>query len=331
MVVLVTGGGGFLGGAIVQRCLQRGYQVRSLARGAYPQLAAQGVEVLRGDVADPEVTGRAVQGCDAVFHVAAKAGAWGDYSDYEQANVKGTQAVIDACRQHGVPRLVHTSSPSVVISGQDIEGGDESMPFPAEFHSHYSATKAIAEKLVLAADSPSLSTVALRPHLIWGPGDNQVIPRVVDRARKGRLALVDGGRKKIDCTYIDNAAEAHMMAFDRLAPGAACAGKAYFITNGEPVVLREMINDVLRIAGLPPCEREVSLGAARFIGGICELAWKILPLEGEPPLTRWLADELGTAHWFRIDRARQDFGFVPQVSMAEGMRRLEKAWQEGRA
>ena len=210
MKALVTGGGGFLGKAIVLKLLERGDEVCSFSRGDYPELRKLGVDVVRGDISDAESVGAAVDGTEVVFHVAAKPGIWGPYEEYHRTNVEGTENIITACRNHGVKRLVYTSSPSVVHSGGDVEGIDESTQYADHFETHYPKTKAIAEQMVLKADSKELATVALRPHLIWGPGDNNLVPRLIERGRSGRLRRVGKKQHLVDSTYIDNAAEAHL-------------------------------------------------------------------------------------------------------------------------
>jgi nucleoside-diphosphate-sugar epimerase len=322
MNALVTGGGGFLGGAIVRRLVARGDCVASLARGHYPELDALGVVQHRGDVADADAVRNAVAGCEVVFHVAAKAGIWGRYDEYHRANVVGTRHVLDACRRHGVRRLVHTSSPSVVFNGRDMEGVNESVPYPRHFEAHYPRTKAEAEKLVLAANGPDLATVALRPHLIWGPGDNHLIPRLIERARTGRLWRIGASSKKIDTIYIDNAADAHLRAAERLAVGSPVAGKAYFLSQGEPVPTWEFVNRVLQAAGVPPVTRGVPLWVAYTAGALLEAWYGLLRMRSEPPMTRFLARELATSHWFDISAARRDLGYEPKVSIDEGLRRL---------
>ncbi|MDP6935477.1 MAG: NAD-dependent epimerase/dehydratase family protein, partial [Myxococcota bacterium] len=234
MTVLVTGAGGFLGGAVARQLVERGETVRSFSRGEYPALAAMGIDVRRGDLADSDAVLAAADGCDAVIHVAARPGIWGKWDDYHRPNVLGTDNVIAACRTHGIGRLVFTSSPSVVVATEHTEAGDESLPYPSRYPAHYPATKALAEQAVLAANDATLSTVALRPHLVWGPGDNHLLPRMVTRSRAGKLALLGSGDNMVDTTWIEDAARAHLLALDRLEPGAACAGRAYFITQGEP-------------------------------------------------------------------------------------------------
>lgn len=318
--ILVTGGGGFLGGAIVDRLLARGFTVRSFARGDYPALEAKGVETVRGDLADREAVRAAAAGCAGVFHVGAKAGVWGRYDDFYRANTLGTENVIDACRLHGIPKLVYTSTPSVVHAGGDLEGIDESMPYPSHYETHYPATKALAEQAVRAAHGDELSTVTLRPHLIWGPGDNHLIPRIVARAKAGRLRLVGHAPGAlVDSTWIDDAADAHLLAFDALGPGAACGGQVYFISQGEPWPVGDLINGILGAYGLPPGDRWVSPRAAYVIGGLLEGIWGLLRVRSEPPITRFVAKQLATAHWYDLSAARRDLGYAPKRTIREAL------------
>ncbi|KQY49365.1 2-alkyl-3-oxoalkanoate reductase [Lysobacter sp. Root494] len=330
MKILVTGGGGFLGQALCRGLRARGHEVVSFNRGRYPALDAIGVQQVQGDLAlrDPVVA--ASQGCDAVFHNAAKAGAWGSYRSYYDANVAGTRNVIDACRTHRIGRLVYTSTPSVTHrKTHPVEGGTaDTVPYGEHLKAPYAATKLLAEKLVLAASDTELATVALRPRLIWGVGDNQLLPRLVERAKAGRLRFVGDGNNRIDTTYVDNAAQAHFDAFERLAPGAACAGRAYFISNGEPRTVREIVNGLLRAAGAPEVEKTIPFGVAYAAGAVCEGLWHVLPLKGEPPMTRFLAEQLSTTHWYDMAPARRDLGYVPQVSIEEGLARLAAAYRK---
>jgi nucleoside-diphosphate-sugar epimerase len=328
MKALVTGGGGFLGGAIVRRLVARGDSVRSVSRGDYPALSALGVEQVRGDLADPGAASRAVDGCEVVFHVAAKAGIWGPYAEYHRSNVEGTRNVIAACRARGVRRLVFTSSPSVVFDGRDMEGVDESVPYPRHYEAAYPATKAEAERLVRAADGDELATVSLRPHIVWGPGDNHLVPRLLAKARAGRLRRIGRKRNLIDSTYVDDAAEAHLLAADRLAPGAPIAGKVYFISQGEPWPVWDLINRMLEAAQLPPVTRTVPPALAYLAAAVCEGVARALRLRDEPPLTRFLVREMSSAHWFNIDAARRDLGYRPSLSIEEGIKRLEQSLRD---
>jgi nucleoside-diphosphate-sugar epimerase len=322
MKALVTGGGGFLGAAIVHHLVARGDQVVSLSRHRYPSLDALGVVQQQADIADAAAVASAAAGCDLVFHVAAKAGIAGRYGQYYRTNVVGTANVLAACRQHRIRRVVYTSSPSVVFDGRDMEGVDESVPYPSHYEAHYPRTKALAEQAVRAASDAALATVCLRPHLIWGPGDNHLLPRLFARARAGRLRRIGKRSPLIDSTWIDNAADAHLLAADRLAAGAGIGGKVYFITNGEPLPLWELIDRLLATAGLGPVRRRMPLWLAHTAGSVLEMVSALVPGEWEPPMTRFLAGELSTAHWFSIAAARRDLGYEPRVTIAEGLRRL---------
>ncbi len=330
MKAVVTGGGGFLGGAVVRLLRARGDSVRSFTRSRYPWLDELGVEQSLGDLAKLEDVERALEGCDVVFHVAAKAGVWGRYDDFFNTNVTGTQNVLAACKKHGVRRLVYTSTPSVVHAGKDVEGANESLPYPKHFEAHYSATKARAEKAVLTANGPDLATVSLRPHLIFGPGDPHLVPRVIEAARKGKLKRIGTRPLKVDVTYVDNAAQAHLDAADRLDIGTPPAGRAYFISNGEPVELWPFIDRVLAEAGAPPVTKTVSAWKARLAGRVLEWAYRWLPvLSGEPPMTRFVASQLSTSHWYDISAARRDLGYAPHVSVEDGLKKLGERLRAG--
>jgi nucleoside-diphosphate-sugar epimerase len=260
-----------------------------------------------------------------VFHVAAKAGVWGPYEEFYRANVLGTRHVIAACRHHGIKRLVHTSSPSVVFDGTDMEGVDESVPYPEHFEAFYPQTKAEAERLVLQANDQELATVALRPHLIWGPEDNHLVPRILERGAKGALRKLGTRECLADTIYIDNAAIAHIQAADHLDIGSPVAGKAYFLSQGEPLPIWDVVNRILDAGGLPPVTRTISPALAYKIGAILEKIYTLFNLKGEPRMTRFVAKELSTSHWFDLSAARRDFGYHPEVSFDEGMERL-RAW-----
>jgi 2-alkyl-3-oxoalkanoate reductase len=316
---LVTGGTGFLGRRLVERLLANGRDVAVLGRTPAPDLERRGVRFIRAALDDADAVRAACVGFGTIFHVAARVGVWGRYDDFFRTNVLGTRALIDGARAHGVRSFIHTSTPSVVYNGRDLAGADESLPLTTHCPSPYPLTKALAERDVLAANSATLRTVALRPHLIWGVGDPHLVPRVLARARAGRLRIIGNGRNRVDMVHVDNAVDAHLAAEIALdCPGARAPGRAYFITNDEPVVLWDWINELLRALGEPPVTRRISLGVASMIGAGCEFAWRMLPLQGEPPLTRFVAAELAKDHWFNISAARRDLGYAPKVSMAEG-------------
>ena len=331
MNILVTGGGGFLGQALCRALLAQGHAVASFSRSRHAALDALGVRQLQGDLADRDaVLAAFAEGFDAVLHNAAKAGTWGSQRSYFDANVTGTRNVIAACRAHGIGKLVHTSTPSVVHRAtHPVEGASaDEVPYGEGVKAHYAATKIIAEREVLAGNDAALATVALRPRLIWGPGDTQILPKLVARARSGRLRLVGNGDNLVDTTYIDNAAQAHLQALACLQPGAACAGRAYFISNGEPWPLREVLNGLLRAADAPEVRKTIPFRVAYALGAACEGAWSALPLSGEPPMTRFLAEQLSTAHWYSMAPATRDFGYVPRVTIAEGLQRLAASLRE---
>jgi nucleoside-diphosphate-sugar epimerase len=330
--VLVTGGTGFLGRRLVERLLAEGRRVAILGRTPAPDLEKRGARFIRASLDDAAAVGAACAGIETVFHLAAKVGIWGRYDDFFRINVVGTRSLLEGCRAHGVTRLVHTSTPSVVYNGRDLAGVDESLPLTTACPSSYPLTKAIAEREVLAANSVALRTVALRPHLIWGVGDPHLVPRIAERARARRLRIIGDGRNRVDMVHIDNAVEAHLLAERALMvchsvdDGGGLRrradGRAFFITNGEPVLLWEWINDLLRAVGLPQVTRHVSLGTAVAVGAACELAWRAFSLRGEPPMTRFVATELAKNHWFDITAARRDLGYTPRVSMAQGTAEL---------
>ncbi|HVT27611.1 MAG TPA: NAD-dependent epimerase/dehydratase family protein [Lacipirellulaceae bacterium] len=355
---LVTGGGGFLGSYIVEALLARGDGVRTFGRGDYPKLRARGVEVVRGDIRDSAALAAACAGIECVFHCAALAGISMDRDEYESVNRGGTELLLANARRQGVKWLVYTSSPSVVFAGKDQCGVDESVPYDFGWmeanRAYYSYTKACAEQAVLAANGDELRTCALRPHLIWGPGDTHLVPRLLALARSGRLRRVGEGANLVDVTYVENAAEAHVRAADALAvswPPAEAgsseagsseagstnadsrvaetpAGKAYFISQGEPVNCWQWIDEILSLVNLPGVTTSLSYDRARWVGAACEALYRGLRLRGEPPMTQFLAAQLSMSHWFDISGARRDLGYEPRVSTADGMRRLG-AWLRG--
>jgi len=320
---LVTGGSGFLGGAIIKGLLARGTRVRSLSRRFSTALAALGVEQMAGDIADPEAVNRGCAGVDLVFHTAARTGVWGPGDLFWRANVNGTQNVIDACRRQAVGRLIHTSSPSVVFDGRDMENADERVPYPRRHCAAYPSSKAEAERRVRQAARQGLAAIILRPHLIWGPGDNHLVPRIIARAKK--LRRVGGGGNRVDTLYIDNAAAAHLMAAERLAENPRLSGRIYFISQGAPLPLWEMVDKILAAAGLPPIRGSIPFWLAFLAGALLESSFRLLRIAREPPMTRFVARELACAHWFNIAAARTDLGYRPVVSTAEGLERLA-AW-----
>jgi nucleoside-diphosphate-sugar epimerase len=325
MKVLVTGGSGFLGAALCKGLLAQGHQVISFQRSFSPELERLGVRQVLGALDDKEKVLEALQAQDAVIHNAAKASAWGSWHDFYQTNVVGTQNIIEGCQQLGIQKLVYTSTPSVVHQGRTaVAGGNEqNTPYATHFSAYYPHTKKMAEQAILEANSNQLATVALRPRLIWGPGDTQLLPRLIERANAGRLRFIGDGENKMDCTYIDNVVQAHLLALEKCAVGAQCAGKAYFISNGQPLPIRDIVNGLLIAARAPIATRSIPFFLAYSVGVLCELFWRVFRLKDEPPMTRFLAEQLSTEHWYDCSAAQRDLNYVPTVSIADGLLRLQ--------
>ena len=319
---LVTGGGGFLGRYVVEQLLARGDTVTVYARGAYPELAAMGARLIRGNLQDADAIRAACEGIDVVYHVASKTGYWGTWDAFYRANVIGTQNLIAACQAQAVSRLVYTSTPSVIFDNRPHEGCDESLPYPDRYENYYSQTKAIAEQAVIAASGDNLLTVSLRPHLIIGPRDRHLVPRIVARAGSGRVPQIGDGTNLVDLTYVEDAARAHLLAADALQPGSPAAGSVYFISQDEPVRAWAWINELLTALDMPPVRRRIPLWVALGATTALELAYRTLPLRGEPRVTRFLANELAMSHYYDISRAKRDLRYAPQVTVAEATRRV---------
>ena len=331
MKVLVTGAGGFLGSAICKYLRLANVDVVGFARGDYPKLSQLGVTLIKGDLADFDAVHSALKGCDLVFHVASKAGVWGSKESYFQPNVVGTNNIIEGCKKQGIKYLVYTSTPSVTFTGKDEDGIDESTPHANIFLNYYGLSKSIAEKNILNANSTALKTTALRPHLIWGPGDPHLAPRVFERAMAGKLKLIGKKDKLIDSIYIDNAVYAHFLAALALvSKNGTCAGKAYFLSNDQPITMAEMINKLLQCKSLPPISKRVPTPIAYFIGYALEKLYLALNKESEPLMTRFVARQLSTSHYFNLAAAKKDLGYKAIISIDQGMQ-LYKATLKNKA
>ena len=330
MNILVTGGSGFLGRHLIQALIEAGYvNITTFNRKPCDGLLKQQhVNVVCGDLTDLSAIESATKGCDVVFHVAAKAGVWGSYKSYYQANVVGTQNLLKACQKNHVKHLIYTSSPSVVFNGSDLVNVNESVGY-GEFRKMcpYAKTKLLAERLVLRANGEhGLKTVALRPHLIWGPGDNHLIPTLIKAAQAGRLMQVGDGKNWVDISYVTNAAQAHVLALNALMEEKGnVAGKAYFISQGDPVQLWPWINQLFAKLGMPRLRFKIPFRLAYVLGGVFELLYKVLCIKAQPPMTRFVAKELAQTHYFDISAAKMDLHYVPQISNEEGMELLV-AW-----
>ncbi len=316
--VVVTGGGGFLGRALCARLIADGHLVFSVARSEYPTLSAMGVTTIRLDItSDFSKLKDIFSGAEVVFHTAAKVEMWGKPNDFFSINVEGSRNVIKACLECGVPDLVFTSSPSVISGGATLRNANEEVPYPARFLAEYPRTKALAEQAVLSANSAVLRTVALRPHLIFGPGDTSLIRAVLEKARRGALVRIGSGENLVDFNYIDDCVEAHILAWRALDRNSAARGRAYFISQGEPVKLWWWIDEVLKRSGLSPIEKRVPKAVAYGLAGISEI---IAALTGkEPRLTRFLVHEMASEHYFDISAARRDLGYAPRYTVQQGL------------
>lgn len=320
--VLVTGGGGFIGLALTRALCRQGVEVVVFGRHHYPKAQAAGAKCLQGDICDLQAVKQAVSGCDTVFHVAAKAGIWGPLSAYFSTNVQGTVNVIAACKKQDVRHLVYTSTPSVVFDGQNLEGADETTPYAQKPLCHYAATKIIAEQEVLQANCSCLKTTAIRPHLVWGPGDTNLIPRLVARGRSGDLRVVGSGNNLVDIAYIDNVVHAHLLAAENLATESTAAGLSFFIGQHEPVRLWGWINSLFEQMGVAPVKKSLSLTGARIIGSVLEISYALGGLDQEPKMTRFLAEQLALSHWFSKNQAERVLGYRDKVTTEEGVKRL---------
>ncbi|MHA1439839.1 MAG: NAD-dependent epimerase/dehydratase family protein [Promethearchaeota archaeon] len=319
MKVLVTGGGGFLGRYIVEKLLERGDKVSIFCRGFYPELEEIGVKVIRGDIRDRFAVKAAIKGHQIVFHVASKIDMFGKYKDFYDINVSGTQNVVDGCIKWGIFKLIYTSSASVVFNGDDLKGEDESLPYPKKYLAPYPKTKMLAEKIVLNANGINgLKTTILRPHLICGPRDPSLAPRLIKLAKKGRLPIIGNGDNKLDITYVENVADAHILA----AESSKSAGQIYFISQGEPVVPWELLQNLFSQLNIPPITRKISYKLAYIGGAILEFFFKIFRIrKKEPLITRFLASELSKSHFFDISKAKNELGYEPKISLEEGLKK----------
>lgn len=325
MRILVTGGGGFLGTHIIKELIKNStYIVTNFSRHSYAHLEDMGVPTIKGDLRKKEDVERALDmGFDAIFHVAALAGVWGKYEDYYEINYLGTKFLVEGARERSISRFVYTSTPSVVFNKDDLLGVNEEQPYATDHLNAYAETKTMAEKLVLELnDSMQFLTCALRPHLIWGPGDPHLFPRVIQKGKLGKLKIVGDGENLVDIIYVENAALAHVLAFEHLVPGSRVCGEAYFVGQERPVKLWSFINEILGHVKVEPVIDSIPLDTAYRLGWMLEKVYKFLGIrKPEPPMTRFVALNLGKSHYFSHEKAKRDFGYSPRVTIEEGLKR----------
>ncbi|MCO4782953.1 MAG: NAD-dependent epimerase/dehydratase family protein [Candidatus Cloacimonetes bacterium] len=325
MKALVTGGGGFLGSHIVKLLLKEGHEVHVIARGSYPKLEAMGVHCHKADLANKASLIQPLKNIESVFHVAALAGIWGDWEDYYNSNVLGTKNLLEVSKQQGIQKFVYTSSPSVVFDGSNMENVTEEVSYPSEYKTHYPKSKAMAEKMVISANSDEFLTCSLRPHLIWGPGDNHLIPRFLKRAKAGALKIVGDGSNLVDTSYVYDCARAHILAEKSLNKGSISCGQSYFISQGEPVSLFDWINSFVEASGQQKVRSKVPAKLAYQLGAVMEFFYSLLRIKSEPRMTKFLASELSTSHYFDISKAKNHFGYVPKYSMEKAFDELKSS------
>jgi nucleoside-diphosphate-sugar epimerase len=315
----VTGGSGFIGGRLIERLRGEGVAVRALARSpaAAERVRTLGAEPVSGELADSDAMRAGAEGCELAFHAAAMLGDWGTREEFERGNVQGTANALAACAQAGVRRFVHVGTEAALMAGQPLVDVDENAPLRPDSPALYSATKARAEQLVLAANREGFETVAVRPRFVWGRGDTTLLPRIVELVRAGRFAWIGGGRHLTSTTHVDNTVEGLV-----LGARTARAGNAYFVTDGEPVVFREFLSELLATQGVSAPERRVPAPVAHVLAAGGEALWRMLPLRGQPPMTRfayWASSQQCT---IRIDKARTELGYEPVRSIDEGLAEL---------
>ncbi len=318
MKVLVTGASGMLGGGVARKLADRGDQVTVFQRRPSSLL---GIREVTGDITDPAAVLRAAEGMDAVVHLAAKVNVTGPWAEYAAANIDGVRNLLSALRQTGTPRLVHVSSPSVAHHGRALVGAGAGPADPKHARGNYARSKAVGEQLALEADDPDLAVVAIRPHLVWGPGDTQLVGRIVERARQGRLPLIGSGAALIDTTYVDNAVDATVAALDR---AELAHGQALVVSNGEPRPVADLFARLCEAAGVPPPTRRVPFPVAWLAGAAVEGVWALGRRRDDPPLTRFLAEQLATAHWFDQRTTRAVLDWTPEVGLEEGFERMHR-------
>jgi nucleoside-diphosphate-sugar epimerase len=319
MKAFVTGGSGFIGGRLVERLVGEGTTVRALARSkqSAERVAALGAEPVRGDIGDRASLAAAAEGCDVAFHLAAHLGEWGPWEHFERGNVEGTRNALAACEEAGVRRFVHCGTEAALMAGSPLVQVDETAPLRPDSSAPYPATKAKAEQAVREASREGFETVVLRPRFVWGRGDTTLLPEMIATIEAGKWAWVGGGRNLTETTHVDNVAEGLILAAEKGRPG-----EAYFVTDGDPVVFREFVTAMLATQGVAPPDRSLPAWTAAPLAKLSEAAWKLLPLEGDPPMTTFRSWLLTQECTIDTTKARTELGYAPVVTREQGLAAL---------
>jgi nucleoside-diphosphate-sugar epimerase len=316
----VTGGSGFIGGALIRRLVADGWSVRALARsdGSAETVRERGAEPVRGDLDDVGAMAAGAAGCEVAFHCAAHLGDWGRREDFERGNVQGTRNALAAARQAGVRRFVHVGTEAALLAGQPLVEVDERAPLRFDSPALYSSTKARAEEAVIEANQNGLETVVVRPRFVWGRGDTTLLPVMTEMVRSGRFAWIGGGRHRTSTAHVDNVVHGLLLAAERGARGGV-----YFVTDGEPVVFRDFVTRLLATQGVEPPDRSLPVGVARAAAAVGETAWRVLPLPGRPPVTRFAVWVSALETTIDITRARTELGYEPVRTIDQGLEELQ--------
>ncbi len=325
--LLVTGATGFVGSSLSARLATDGATVHGMTRDPDSAPRIPGVRWVRGHLEDVASLRLATRQVDTVFHAGGMVGHFGWRPNYLRINVEGTRSLLTACRENGVGALIHTSTPSVIADGSDHFGVNEDHAYSRRFASPYPESKALSERLVLAAHGDTLRTIVVRPHMIWGPGRSQWVQGMLRRAARNALWQIGAGQNRIGMTYLDDCVAAHVAAWRALSADAGVGGVPYFVHGGEPIVFWDWVAALSRACGHSPIRGSVPVGVAMAAAHACDAAVVLARGRLHFPISAYLIAELTTEHCSDITRARQGLGYAPRVSVAEGLARIAAAYR----